>query len=224
MNPWSVNWTDLSGNHHTDPLNINCHCFDATTAMVLNPAAWTNVPNGRFVANESSIRSFRGIRNMRAPTSAATSDPGPLQSERSWSSPTSSTVFSCRRLRLLLVEATSALYPRPRRSPRVPHVGAYSGGFGTIVTPFTGAVSLGSAPARWSPASRSSPASNSGAREIDFRALLTAPLKPRADFCRVNQDSLRPPGATYSPPRPKTNSAHPDGAPCRRRFLSGEMV
>ena len=62
MNPWSVNWTDLSGNHHTDPLNINCHCFDATTAMVLNPAAWTNVPNGRFVANESSIRSFRGIR------------------------------------------------------------------------------------------------------------------------------------------------------------------
>jgi hypothetical protein len=66
MNPWSVNWTDLQGNHHTDPLNINCHCFDPTITQVLNPAAWTpaawtNVPNGQFAANESSIRSFRGI-------------------------------------------------------------------------------------------------------------------------------------------------------------------
>ena len=29
---------------------------------MLNPAAWTNVPNGQFAANESSIRSFRGMR------------------------------------------------------------------------------------------------------------------------------------------------------------------
>ena len=28
MSPWSVDWTDLSGAHHTDPLDINCHCFD----------------------------------------------------------------------------------------------------------------------------------------------------------------------------------------------------
>jgi hypothetical protein len=28
---------------------------------VLNPKAWTNVPNGQFAANQSSIRSFRGI-------------------------------------------------------------------------------------------------------------------------------------------------------------------
>ena len=74
MSPWSVNWTDYSGNHHTDPLNINCHCFDVTTTQVLNPAAFTNVPDGQFAANESSIRSFRGFRYpRRTPTSAATS-------------------------------------------------------------------------------------------------------------------------------------------------------
>ena len=53
MSPWSVNWTDYSGNHHTTPLDINCHCFDPTTTQVLNPAAFTNVPNGQFAANQS---------------------------------------------------------------------------------------------------------------------------------------------------------------------------
>jgi hypothetical protein len=62
MNPWSVDWTDYSGTHHTDPIDVNCHCFDPTKTVVLNPAAWTNVPNGQFAANQSSIRSFRGIR------------------------------------------------------------------------------------------------------------------------------------------------------------------
>ena len=62
MSPWSVDWTDLSGQHHTDPLNINCHCFDVTKTVVLNPAAFTNVPDGQFAANESANRSFRGFR------------------------------------------------------------------------------------------------------------------------------------------------------------------
>ncbi|MEP7351684.1 MAG: carboxypeptidase regulatory-like domain-containing protein [Acidobacteriota bacterium] len=62
MNPWSVDWTDYSGTHHTDPLDINCHCFDPTKTIVLNPAAFTNVPNGQFGAYQSSIRSFRGPR------------------------------------------------------------------------------------------------------------------------------------------------------------------
>jgi hypothetical protein len=62
MSPWSVDWTDYSGNHHTDPLDINCHCFDPTKTQVLNPNAWTNVPNGQFAASQSSIRSFRGFR------------------------------------------------------------------------------------------------------------------------------------------------------------------
>ena len=62
MSPWSVDWTDNSGVHHTDPLNINCHCFDVTKTQVLNPLAFTNVPNGQFANNEASIRSFRGMR------------------------------------------------------------------------------------------------------------------------------------------------------------------
>jgi hypothetical protein len=62
MNPWSVDWTDYSGTHHTDPLDINCHCFDPTKTVVLNPAAWSNIPDGQFGANQSSIRSFRGQR------------------------------------------------------------------------------------------------------------------------------------------------------------------
>jgi hypothetical protein len=62
MSPWSVDWTDYNGVHHTDPLDINCHCFDVTKTQVLNPAAFTNVPNGQFAGNESSIRSFRGMR------------------------------------------------------------------------------------------------------------------------------------------------------------------
>jgi len=62
MNPWSVDWTDYSGVHHTDPLDINCHCFDPTKTQVLNPAAWTNVPNGQFANNQGALRGFRGFR------------------------------------------------------------------------------------------------------------------------------------------------------------------
>lgn len=62
MNPWSVNWTDYSGVVHTDPLNVNCHCFDPTKTQVLNPAAWTNIPDGQWANDFSAIRSFRGIR------------------------------------------------------------------------------------------------------------------------------------------------------------------
>jgi hypothetical protein len=57
-----LDWTDLNGVHHTDPLDIKCHGFNPTKTQVLNPAAWTNVPDGQFVANQSSIRSFHGFR------------------------------------------------------------------------------------------------------------------------------------------------------------------
>ena len=62
MNPWSVDWTDYSGVHHTDPIDINCHCFDPTKTIVLNPNAWTSIPDGQFAAQQSSIRDYRGIR------------------------------------------------------------------------------------------------------------------------------------------------------------------
>jgi hypothetical protein len=62
MNPWSVNWVDYSGTRHTDPLDINCRCFDPTKTAVFNPNAWENVPNGLWAADQSSIRWYRGIR------------------------------------------------------------------------------------------------------------------------------------------------------------------
>ena len=62
MNPWSVNWTDYDGKVHTDPLDVNCHCYDPTKTQVLNPAAWTNIPDGQWANDFSAIRSFRGIR------------------------------------------------------------------------------------------------------------------------------------------------------------------
>jgi hypothetical protein len=62
MSPWSVDWTDLSGVHHTDPLNINCKCFDPTRTQVLNPNAWVNVPDGQWANSFTTIRDFRGFR------------------------------------------------------------------------------------------------------------------------------------------------------------------
>ena len=62
ISPWSIDWTDYSGTHHTDPLNVNCHCFDPATTVVLNPKAWVSVPDGQWANNQSAIRSFRGIR------------------------------------------------------------------------------------------------------------------------------------------------------------------
>ena len=63
VNPWSVDWTDNSGQHHTDPLDINCHCFDPTKTVVFNPAAWENAPNGQWGADQSALRWYRGVRH-----------------------------------------------------------------------------------------------------------------------------------------------------------------
>jgi hypothetical protein len=62
MNPWSVDWVDNDGNHRTDPIDINCHCYDPTKTVVFNPAAWENVPDGQFAPDASSIRWYRGVR------------------------------------------------------------------------------------------------------------------------------------------------------------------
>jgi hypothetical protein len=68
---WSTNWTDYAGVHHTDPIDINCHCFDPTKTIVFNSAigngttdTWTNIPDGQWGAQQSSsfLRGFRGIR------------------------------------------------------------------------------------------------------------------------------------------------------------------
>ena len=59
---YSVDRYDLSGKHHTDELDINCHCYDPTKNIVLNPKAWANVPDGPWGAQQGSMRNFRGIR------------------------------------------------------------------------------------------------------------------------------------------------------------------
>jgi hypothetical protein len=62
MSPWSVDWNDLSGKHHTDPLDINCHCFDPEKTVVLNANAWQTIPDGQWTDDTSTYSFFRGPR------------------------------------------------------------------------------------------------------------------------------------------------------------------
>jgi hypothetical protein len=59
---YTTNWVDLDGNQHTDELDINCHCFDPTKTVVLNPLAFSGTPDGKWASNFSTLREFRGIR------------------------------------------------------------------------------------------------------------------------------------------------------------------
>jgi hypothetical protein len=68
MSPWSVNWTDLDGNKRTDPLDIDCHCFDPEKTQVLNPAAWESIPDGTWGAQTQQLPFFR---NARRPAESA---------------------------------------------------------------------------------------------------------------------------------------------------------
>jgi hypothetical protein len=62
MNPWSVDWVDNDGQRRTDPIDINCHCFDPTKTAVFNKDAWENIPNGQWAADQSTLRFYRGVR------------------------------------------------------------------------------------------------------------------------------------------------------------------
>lgn len=62
QSPWSTDWTDYSGTHHTDPIDINCHCFDPAKTIVFNPKAWSNIPDGQWGANQQLLRSYRNFR------------------------------------------------------------------------------------------------------------------------------------------------------------------
>ena len=59
---YTSNWVDYDGKTHTDELDINCHCFDPRTTQVLNPAAWSNIPDGQWGAQQTGIRGYRGFR------------------------------------------------------------------------------------------------------------------------------------------------------------------
>jgi hypothetical protein len=143
VSPWSVDWTDKSGTHHTDPLDINCHCFDVTKTQVLNPAAFTNVPDGQFAANQSSIRSFRG---MRYPSENANFSRNFRIKERY--------VLQIRAEFTNIFNRVQYAFPLGLSSPinlgnfasaptkfaTGPNKGLYSGGFGTITPETAGAV------------------------------------------------------------------------------------
>ena len=62
MSPWSVDWFDNDGTHHTDPLDINCHCFDPNKTVVLNPNAWQTIPDAQWTSDTSTYAFFRGQR------------------------------------------------------------------------------------------------------------------------------------------------------------------
>ena len=143
MNPWSVDWTDLNGVHHTDPLDINCHCFDPTKTVVLNPAAWTNVPNGQFAANQGSIRDFR---SFRVPIENANFSRDFRIKERYSLNLRVEFTNIFNRLQLPTSLALPAginlgnFATAPTTFQSGPNKGLLSGGFGTILSPLTGSV------------------------------------------------------------------------------------
>ncbi len=138
MSPWSVNWTDYSGKVHTTPLNINCGCFNPTTTQVLNPAAFTNVPNGQFAANQASIRSFRGPRipseNANFSRNFRVKERYNFQVRAEFTNifnrmiwPNGNTLGSATAVNV------GAFTAAPTKFTSGPNTGLYSGGFGTIV-------------------------------------------------------------------------------------------
>ncbi|HEV8417020.1 MAG TPA: TonB-dependent receptor [Bryobacteraceae bacterium] len=150
MSPWSVDWTDNSGTHHTDPLDINCHCFDVTKTQVLNPKAWTNVPDGQFGANLASIRSFRGQRypaeNANFSRTFRIKERVTFQIRAEFTNIFNRVQYAFPPAAIFQPPTTSAINlgnfataPTPFGSG--PNKGLYSGGFGTIV-PEAGTVGM----------------------------------------------------------------------------------
>lgn len=141
MNPWSVDWVDYSGTRRTDPIDVNCKCFDPTKTQVLNPAAWENIPNGQWGANQSSIRNFRGVRtpleNANFSRNFRLREKVNLNIRIEFNN-----IFNRTQLPSPTVAGNFAT--PPTKFTTGPNAGLYSGGFGTLnvlsgtVTPRTG--------------------------------------------------------------------------------------
>jgi hypothetical protein len=127
---WSTNWTDLNGVHHTDPIDINCHCYDPRTTVVLNPAAWANVPNGQWAAQQATaFDDYRGIRypqeNANFSRTFRIKERVSLLIRAEWSN-------AFNRLRLPQPSVGAAGTPVFSAAPTQVG-GIFTGGFGTIV-------------------------------------------------------------------------------------------
>jgi hypothetical protein len=128
MNPWAVNWVDLDGKVHPEPLNVNCRCFDPAKTIALNPNAWESVPDGQWAADHSTIRWFRGIRT---PNESANFSRffrlGPEGKVTLYIRAEFQNVFN----RLRLPSPTLGNYLQPPTFSQVTP-GVYTGGFGTF--------------------------------------------------------------------------------------------
>ncbi len=122
---WSTNWTDYNGVHHTTPIDINCGCFDPTKTIVLNPAAWSNVPNGQWAAQNSTIRDYRGFRhpteNVNFSRNFRLKERVTLQIRAEWQN-----AFN----RLILPNPTTSGFAA---APSTNANGLFTTGFGTVV-------------------------------------------------------------------------------------------
>ncbi|MCU1334835.1 MAG: hypothetical protein JWO19_416 [Bryobacterales bacterium] len=127
---YTTNWVDLDGKQHTDELDINCHCFDPTKTVVLNPAAWAGVPDGKWSSNFSSIREFRGIR---LPTENANfGRTFRIKEKMTFNVRVEfSNIFN--RLRLPQPTSTGTGVSPTSPALKSPLTGLYSSGYGTIV-------------------------------------------------------------------------------------------
>ena len=130
MNPWSVDWTDNSGKHHTDPIDINCHCFDPTKTIVLNPNAWENIPDGQFAPDNSALRFYRGVRH---PTENANISRNFRITERVQLNVRAEFNQVLNRMQLPQPTTTGNFASAPTTFKTGANAGLYSGGFGTIV-------------------------------------------------------------------------------------------
>jgi carboxypeptidase family protein/TonB-dependent receptor-like protein len=119
-------------------VDINCHCYDPSKTQVLNPAAWTDTPNGTF---SPSAAYYNDYRYQRRPSELASFGRTFRLKERASLSLRAefNNVFN----RTLLLGATAGTYVNPSTALNTPVKPGPDGrnisGFGTINT--TGTVS-----------------------------------------------------------------------------------
>jgi len=122
---FASSWTDNGGVLHNTPIDLNCHCFDPRTTVVLNPNAWSAIPDGQFGANLSSIRSFRGIRQPDEDANIGRNfrirEKVSLQIRAEWTN-------AFNRLLLPQPNTTASYLTKPTQVN-----GLYTGGYGTIL-------------------------------------------------------------------------------------------
>jgi hypothetical protein len=62
---FSTNWVDSDGKVRTDPMDLNCHCYDPQRNVAFNPFAWANPAAGQF---GTSALYYTDYRFQRRPT------------------------------------------------------------------------------------------------------------------------------------------------------------